>query len=308
MDNWFFGKLLLFGEYSVLLDSMALSVPCHKFKARLTFESQEKSEASRKSNHNLKVYLDHLKSNFNYFQSILDLSKLEKDIHSGMWFESSIPVSYGVGSSGALCAALYQYYGINKETKEDDLASLKEILASMEGGFHGKSSGLDPLISYLNQPILISAKNQIIIADIQIEEMHKNSGLILIDTKQQGDTAPLVAAFMNRCKNEEYNKLIRNRLIPITNQCINSFCDHGLDLFFESVQALSEFQYNHFADKIPNGYAELWKTGIDSGQFHLKLCGSGGGGFLLCFTRNVSETELFLNKMGYSYQSVAITF
>ncbi|NOU61086.1 mevalonate kinase family protein [Marinifilum caeruleilacunae] len=307
-DNWVYGKLLLFGEYSVLMDSMALSIPCHQFKARLRFEPYKESEISRNSNDQLQIYLKYLLSHSDSFQSILDLSNLERDIRSGMYFDSSIPISYGVGSSGALCAALYQRYGNSQQVDNHDLSSLKEILAMMEGGFHGKSSGLDPLISYLNQAVILSSKNQINIVDIQVDEMAGENALILIDTQQKGDTAPLVTSFLNRCNNEKYNKLIRNELIPITNKCISSFCNHDSDLFFQSIQALSGFQYNHFADKIPIGFKELWKTGIDSQQFHLKLCGSGGGGFLLCFTRNASETELFLSKMGYSHQRLALNF
>jgi mevalonate kinase len=287
---------------------MALSIPCHKFKARLRFESNEKSEFSKKSNDQLRHYLEYLKSHSNDFKSVLNLSQLEKDIDAGLYFDSSIPISYGVGSSGALCAALYKRYGIIPNIQDHDLLSLKEVLAGLEAGFHGKSSGLDPLISFLNQAILIVGKDQLKIADVQVKEFDREGALILIDTGQKGDTAPLVRAFMDQCKDHLFQEQLQNELIPITNQCINSFCAEEMDVFFQSVHLLSKFQYNHFEDKIPNGYKELWKTGIDSRQFSLKLCGSGGGGFLLCFTRNAKETESFMDKMGYSHQRVSFNF
>ena len=37
---------------------------------------------------------------------------------------------------------------------------------------------------------------------------------------------------------------------------------------------------------IPNHFHELWKRGIDSNAYFLKLCGSGGGGYMLGFTED----------------------
>jgi len=79
---------------------------------------------------------------------------------TSLYFDSSIPQGYGVGSSGALVAAIYDTYAIDKiEATEtltrDKLLRLKEIFSLMESFFHGKSSGLDPLNSYLSIPILM---------------------------------------------------------------------------------------------------------------------------------------------------------
>jgi mevalonate kinase len=35
------------------------------------------------------------------------LAELKNDVETGMYFDSSIPQGYGVGSSGALVAAIY---------------------------------------------------------------------------------------------------------------------------------------------------------------------------------------------------------
>ena len=73
----------------------------------------------------------------------------------GLYFDSSIPQGYGVGSSGALVAAIYDKYASDKITvlenlTRDKLLKLKSIFSMMESFFHGKSSGLDPLNSYLS--------------------------------------------------------------------------------------------------------------------------------------------------------------
>ncbi len=303
----FHGKLLLFGEYSVLLNSMALSIPFKMFKANFDFMSSNKSEAEKKSNSELKKYFNYLLSNSSAFESVLNLSDFEKDINSGLIFNSSIPISYGVGSSGALCAAIYKHYGKSSGSNETDLTELKRKLSLLESGFHGKSSGLDPLISYVNNPILVSGDDKLSLVTLQLDKFFENAAVFLIDTQQKGDTAPLVNDFLLKCESIDFRNRIIEELIPVTQQCIHCFCNNDIDNFFESIQILSSFQYQNFTNKIPNGYRVLWKTGLDSNKFWLKLCGSGGGGYLLGFTRNMEETEKFLSKMKFSYLQISPT-
>ena len=71
-----------------------------------------------------------------------------------------------LGVSGALVASIYDKYAQNKITvlenlTREKLLQLKEVFAQMESFFHGKSSGLDPLNSYLSLPILINSKDNI---------------------------------------------------------------------------------------------------------------------------------------------------
>ena len=35
----------------------------------------------------------------------------------------------------------------------------------------------------------------------------------------------------------------------------------------------------------------VWKKGIESGDYYLKLCGSGGGGYILGFTRDYEKAK-----------------
>jgi mevalonate kinase len=42
---------------------------------------------------------------------------------------------------------------------------------------------------------------------------------------------------------------------------------------------------------IPDNYKTLWKEGIDSNSYYLKLCGSGGGGFILGFTEDFEKAS-----------------
>ena len=42
---------------------------------------------------------------------------------------------------------------------------------------------------------------------------------------------------------------------------------------------------------IPDEFHHLWKKGIDSGSYFLKLCGSGGGGYILGFAPNIEQAK-----------------
>ena len=153
----FYSKILLFGEYGIIEDSKGLSIPYNFFKGALKIP-ETPSEISKNSNSILFDFCNHLKQIKGLAD--LDLILFEKHLNKGLYFDSSIPKGYGVGSSGALVAAVYDKYSNNKITvlenlTRDKLLKLKTIFSKMESFFHGKSSGLDPLNSYLSIPILI---------------------------------------------------------------------------------------------------------------------------------------------------------
>ena len=51
-----------------------------------------------------------------------------------------------------------------------------------------------------------------------------------------------------------------------------------------------------------------WQWGLDSGKFQLKLCGSGGGGFLLGFTTDYAAAKNYFSGLHHDlipvYKSV----
>ena len=47
---------------------------------------------------------------------------------------------------------------------------------------------------------------------------------------------------------------------------------------------------------IPDVFKKLWKQGIDTNSYYLKLCGSGGGGYILGFAKDYKEAEKYLKE------------
>ena len=55
---------------------------------------------------------------------------------------------------------------------------------------------------------------------------------------------------------------------------------------------------------IPEQFHQLWQQGIDSNDYYLKLCGSGGGGYMLGFTEDLERAQKSLQdyKLKVVYQ------
>lgn len=301
----FYAKILLFGEYSIMCDSMALSVPYTHFKGELSFMNDDKytdQEFAAESNKSLKSYFDYLKNlkENNDLLFDIDMERFERDISGGLYFESTIPQGFGLGSSGALVAAVYEKYAINKINHEATLTKaqfdrLKKIFSQMESFFHGVSSGMDPLNCYMRNPLLIKPDHFIQPVGIP-REFSKNGGIFLINTGSPGKTGPLVSKFFDWCKNDQFMQVVKNEMIPLTNASIEAILKGEIRVFFKNLKALSKFLLHHLKPMVPTAFLDIWQKGIDTGAYYLKLCGSGGGGFLLGFSENLDEARKLLKE------------
>ena len=296
----FYAKVLLFGEYGIIKDSMGLSVPYNFYKGDLQLATGENLENKfKESNSNLKKYLEYLITlNLDAtFKVNFDINLLKSDISNNLYFDSSIPQGYGVGSSGALVAALYDKYAINKidskkNVSSDNIKELKQIFGIMESYFHGKSSGIDPLICYLNIPLLIKSKNEI--NPIGIPEMTQGKGAVfLIDSGMPGETQPMVNIFMDKCKNEGFRNMLKDQFVTYNDACISSFVKGEFSNLFKDLKNLSSLVLDNFKPMIPNSFHGLWQNGIDTNDYYMKLCGSGGGGYILGFAEDFEKAKKY---------------
>ena len=294
----FYSKILLFGEYGIIKDSKGLSIPYNFYNGALKM-NENPSELAIKSNQNLKRFVDYL-SNIDASLVSFDIELLQQDVSNGMYFDSSIPQGYGVGSSGALVAAIYDKYAQDKITilenlTREKLLKLKTIFSEMESFFHGKSSGLDPLNSYLSIPILINSKDNIEATGIPAQQSNGKGAVFLLDSGIVGETAPMVSLFMENMKQEGFRKMIKNQFVKHTDACVEDFLTGNIKSLFKNTKQLSKVVLNHFKPMIPQQFHELWKKGIETNEYYLKLCGSGGGGYILGFTEDIDKAKQSLS-------------
>ena len=286
----FYSKILLFGEYGIIKDSKGLSIPYNFYNGALKTDKNPSKEAI-KSNESLVDYVTYLKA-IDTALVTFDIDALAADVASGMYFDSSIPQGYGVGSSGALVAAIYDQYAQNKITvlenlTRDKLLILKRIFSEMESFFHGKSSGLDPLNSYLSIPILINSQDHIETAGIPAQQPNGKGAVFLLDSGIVGETAPMVRIFMENMKQEGFRSMLKHQFIKHTDACVDDFLKGDIKSLFSNTKQLSKVVLNNFKPMIPQQFHELWKKGIETNEYYLKLCGSGGGGYMLGFTEDI---------------------
>jgi mevalonate kinase len=306
----FYSKILLFGEYGIIRDSKGLSIPYNFYNGALKRE-ENPSEEAIKSNGHLKRFVSHLEILQSEQPELVtfDLASLKNDVETGMYFDSSIPQGYGVGSSGALVAAIYDKYAQNKITvlenlTREKLLQLKTIFGQMESFFHGKSSGLDPLNSYLSIPILINSKDNIEATGIPTQSLEGTGAVFLIDSGIVGETAPMVTIFMEKLKDQGFRKMLKSQFIKHTDACVENFLGGDMKSLFANTKKLSKVVLNNFKPMIPEQFHEIWQAGIDSNDYYLKLCGSGGGGYILGFTQNLEKARISLKdyKLEVVYQ------
>jgi len=295
----FYAKILLFGEYGIIKDSKGLAIPYNSYQGALKV-SNDLTDISKKSNENLQKFYQYLCNLDSKDHVHFRLDELKKDIDKGMYFDSSIPQGYGVGSSGALVAAVYDKYADDKITvlenlTRDKLLKLKGIFSLMESFFHGKSSGLDPLNSYLSIPILINSKDHLEATGIPSQKEGKGA-VFLLDSEQVGETEPMVSIFMNKMKNEGFRKMINEDFAHYTDACIDNFLHGDIKSLFGNVKQLSKVVLDNFKPMIPKAFHQLWEQGIETNAYYLKLCGSGGGGYILGFTKDYEKAQQILKN------------
>src|SRR6056297_605594 len=293
----FYSKILLFGEYGIIKDSKGLSIPYNFYNGALKVD-EDPSEAAIASNRSLNRFADYLgELQVNNPELVqFDLAKLKADIEKGMYFDSTIPQGYGVGSSGALVAAIYDKYAKGKITvlenlTRDKLLKLKKIFGEMESFFHGKSSGLDPLNSYLSIPILINSKDNIEPAGIPSQTENGLGAVFLLDSGSTGETGPMVNIFMENMKQEGFRQMLKEQFVKHTDACVDDFLKGDVKSLFSNVKRLSHVVLDNFKPMIPAQFHKLWKHGIDTNDYYLKLCGSGGGGYILGFTEDIDKAR-----------------
>ena len=283
----------MFGEYGIIKDSKGLAIPYNTYRGALK-TSMNLSGESKKSNESLIKFYNHL-SELKTDLVSFNLNDFKSDLDKGMYFDSSIPQGYGVGSSGALVASIYDKYASDKITVLENLTReklliLKEIFSLMESFFHGKSSGLDPLNSYLSLPILINSKENIEPAGIPSQKEGKGA-VFLLDSEQVGETEPMVNIFMNKMKNEGFRKMLSNEFALHTDACIDDFLNGNVKSLFGNVKELSKVVLKNFKPMIPDAFHKVWANGIQTNDYYLKLCGSGGGGYMLGFTEDFDKAK-----------------
>ena len=276
MDSISFNsKILLFGEYGIMHDSNALSIPYKKFNGSLS-KSDHLSEDQKISNRNIESLYEYIIQE-DYLNDIINSDNLKEEIDSGLYFDSNIPIGSGLGSSGALVSSIISRYS-KFDLKSFSNSEIKKIMSLVESKFHGNSSGFDPAVSYFNKPMLYSNQKIKLIERIAFKDFK----VYIIDSQIDSSTKKMIKVFEDKISKSEFRLFFNSKFINNTNQCIDHLINTS-KLFRDSVKELSNDTLHNFQEMIPEKLKNKWKEGIKNDSYYMKLCGSGGGGFFLAY-------------------------
>ncbi len=274
-------KILLFGEFTTINGGDALAMPLALFQGQWKRGNDPKLQRDLAQ---FSAYLEKL--NYDFFEADLFQSDLEK----GWYFDSNIPEGYGVGSSGALIAATLKKYGDNDFLKSLPLTELKKIMAEIEGYFHGASSGTDPLVCYIGKTILIKGNGEIITLE-NWKKPQTDYQLFLLDTNHPRKAEPLIKWFLEQNEKTAFQSNIRPQLLTINKQAIDAFLLNDYENLWSVMSKMSQLQFEYLPGLIPDFLKAAWQMGLDSDLYKMKICGAGGGGFMIGMTRDLERVR-----------------
>jgi mevalonate kinase len=285
------GKILLFGEYSLLFGSKGLVLPYESYQGHWDFQQLQ----SIVPDQDLEKFYHFSSKKISTIQ--FNWSLFKQDIDKGLVFSSTIPKGEGLGSSGALIAAFYDRYALNNtkvEVHGIDLNSVRADLAQLESFHHQKSSGIDPLVSWLQRPILLKGLDDLVVLnqlDGQAQWISNNDfSIYLLPTFQSRKTAEWVEKFRIKLELASFKKWLENTYCKLVDQCVDSFLTMN-DQFFNYIATLCHEQEKQMAEFLDIELIHQFRIDFKDHLLGLKLCGAGGGGYFLVFSKNTSNNS-----------------
>lgn len=279
MSRIYPSKLLLFGEYTVLNGSQALAIPLDLWRGTWT-QNKRRTVAEDSP---LYAYVSWLQSHD--LISAASAAHMLSDAEEGWTYIADIPIGYGLGSSGAFVAALYDRY-ITKENSATPASALS-MLAKMESYFHGSSSGMDPMVSYSGQAVLRDDRGQY--QNIHDPGWPEGFNIYLLDSKSGRSTSPLVHLYKAMLTDSEIKIKIEHELVPMVEHAIHSYLAGAGSLLEQYISVIGQFQREYFSMMIPDPVKDLWDELTELPGVHVKFCGAGGGGYFMVISTSDNE-------------------
>lgn len=278
LSRTFPAKLLLFGEYTVLTGSQALAVPLTRWKG-----IWDQGPATTTVDSFFTAYIQWLETH-----QLITLKARERMLEenkAGWRYTADIPIGYGLGSSGAFVAALHERY-----LKQEDAPpeKIREMLADMEGYFHGSSSGMDPMVSLSQQAV--HKDDQGIFHARTDPGWPVGYGVYLLDSGHDRATGPLVHQYKEFLRDEAWHRILFRELMPMVDHAIHFYLMGTSQMLEECLAIISRIQRECFEFLIPETIRHQWDRLVSIPGVYVKLCGAGGGGYFLV-VQTSAQTE-----------------
>ena len=292
------GKIILFGEHSVVYGKPAIAIPVQDLLVITTIKSSKNEVKVFSDKIGLDATLNSLTID-NAIRKTIQLFAEEFSINISnveIKINSSIPVASGLGSGAAVTVsilkALNEYYGV-----EASLNVLNQIAFDVEKIHHGTPSGIDNTTILFEKPIFFQ-KDQ----PIEILDFKNTYYFVIANTGIQASTKKVVAGVRERYKNNQ-NKYLDYfyRMGEICKKAKTAFNTGDVKLIGE---LMNKNQY--YLDNIgvsSYSLSILIKAGLTAGSLGVKLSGAGIGGNVIALAteNNVDDVKAAFKKNGATH-------
>ncbi len=250
-----YGKVILFGEHSVVYGKNAIALPLKSIKveANINFKYIFESE-----------YIRFIKNN------IIKKCDIKDEIY--IKINSSIPSSRGLGSSTALAVAIADAFK-KKYNISDEI--LENIIFESDKFAHGNPSGIDMAVIMNNKKVLFNKKEGI--RDIAFK---LNAKLVIADSGIKGNTKDAVSMIAKNYT--EMRKYIEN-LGNITDRAIIALKNSDLKLLGD---LMNLSQNNLKLMKLSNDVIDNLINVAKENSLGAKITGAGLGGCIISLVEN----------------------
>lgn len=286
-------KILIAGEYTILNGSGAMAIPFAKC-------SMQWEKGNHPPDDELSSFCQFMKGD-RALGERLALENFQAAIQECWKLSSNIPRGYGLGSSGAVCAAVWDRFQI-ETYRHLDPKEVHQVLKKMESYFHGQSSGMDPMVSYYNKPVLYDGTTMRYTEGLD-EEFFNAFQMYLLDSGIPRQTQNGIQWYRRQCEENSFQEKIFS-LAQVNKQLIEAMLHQDLDRVSRSWVQLSQMSLEFFSALIPSKLIPLWHEGIEHQTFYIKLCGAGGGGYFLVHCKDHEAFKMTCKRYGLSYSAV----
>ncbi len=263
LAKYYPAKVILYGEYTVLMGSSVCAVPFDYYGLRWLLDP---------CHHAYPFAFSEMLKAWHKLANHLDLAKMEQDYIEGWRLMGDIPIGCGLGSSGACIAAFYDAY--HKEQLEGQ--ALLCLLAQMENFFHAHSSGTDPYISHSQQAYCI---DQGVFHQVSFDlQQHVFQ---LIDSSMPRATKNLMTFFQAIQNDTLFLNDYQNDYLPALKTALTSLSEGDDTQLLTATKTIAKFQWKWFQAMICSAIRPYWERAMQSDDWAIKLCGAGGGGYYL---------------------------
>tara|TARA_B100000315_G_C14504233_1_gene553819 strand:+ start:95 stop:979 length:885 start_codon:yes stop_codon:yes gene_type:complete len=286
------GKIILFGEHSVVYGKPAIAVPLKEL--RLSVKIEKSNDFIITSD--VFSHIEELKEGVNKITKKLNVpNKLKLTV------SSDIPLSSGFGSSAAFSVAVTKavakHFGITLNLKQ-----IKEISYESENVFHGTASGLDnTVIAYEKSVYFVKGKEP------EILHIKNSFSFIIVNIGIKSDTSEVVNELRERYdSNKENISLIFDEIESIVDKARTAL-EEGNISFLGELMDKNQKCLKRLGLSI-NEIDSLVTKLKDLGALGAKLSGAGKGGNVIALLpeEKVDEAKEKLREEGKEVFSVNI--